>query len=226
MNRNLVGGIPLDAFKEPLPEALRAYGQNGGFRVDIDQALDIRQVEGKPNWGRSRTVIEIGDLAVEMFVIVMARGDGTGDESGRALDTIVDTGMYPSETKVVPRDKNVAGEVHLALATVDESGNATPFAGCLDLVGFKPNTNNSRLVTLGWLGQSPGIFWRVVRGEAAGSFGPTATYTVLRGANGDFGDPHAVYNPRLAQVCAFVTVPKGADPESLNALNARLPQGA
>lgn len=217
-------GIPLEAMQEPIPDVLGDFTTVSGIRFDIDGAVKIKPVEGKPNWGRSRTIIELGDQAVEFYLIVMANGNGTGDEaSGHNLADVTSTGTYPRETLIVPRDKHVQAEAHLALATFDEGGNATAHAGCVDLVGFKPGTNDSELTLLGWLGQVPGQFWNIVRRETPGSPEPTTTYTVLRGPEGDFGTTHSVYNPRLLQMVGFVAIPYGQSTEILRRLGAKLP---
>jgi hypothetical protein len=204
-------------------------GSGEAVAFDLEGAVKLQRTprSEKPNSARSATPVRhLGEVAGQLYVIVFAPGDGTGDENTHSLDTMY-TGRYPYHSKVVPRDKGAAhSEMHLTLASFGiDNPNADPvlFAGNQQLLGLR----GRNIVQLGVLGQPTASFQSAMAGE----YHPDATTTLTVGYDalgGRFGDPHAVYNahPEMLQVCGFIALtPEAANRHEvmLRQMQARMP---
>lgn len=230
MSRN--GGISekqLAELQEPTRTALWRFSDHTDGRVSFanNEAVRFVRTPEKPNTARTQTTVKFEGRPVgDMFTIVFAGHDGTGDQNTYKL-TDVDTGVYPQDAKIIPRSKAATGvEGHLALVSAFEDGTPALLAGNLALLGFGDD-RLSRITELTRLGQPISDFTQSLQGERAQEVPITTLTTGNRGVietgnlTGErFGDPHAVYNPHeVIQVAAFVT-----DLRVLQALGAVEPQ--
>lgn len=234
-----VCGIPLTSFQDPIYTALAGYAELSQGRVsfDRDAAVQLERTtrDVKPNSARSvSTVTHLGKVAGDLYVIVFAPGDGTGDENTYKLAAL-NTGMYPRDAKVVPRSKAAAHtEGHLTIASfnLDRPG-ADPalFAGNQKLLGLGLGLSDHVVVELGQLGQNPVFYQQALAGVGMAAPPSTTLTTGFSREGKRFGDPHAVYNPypEAVQVCGFLALTPEAAREhsqlffSLRALEPLLP---
>jgi hypothetical protein len=209
--------------KDAIREALRGYEDQAGndFRFQISRAAELKATPEKPNTARSETdAFFRGHKVGKLFTIAFSHQDGTGApvEGSRELENLYVYPPYPSDDRVIPRDKvGVFNEVHLNLITMRSDGKVRPtlYAGRYDLLGLgskdtPPNVHEDlgRVLKIGELGHPEGT-----RRRGANRMDPVATYTVgyREGPDGQqerFGDPHAVFSsmPDYMQVCAFLAV--------------------
>lgn len=248
-----VRGVPLSKLEDPIREALQGWAEYAEETVsfDIDSAARLELTPTKPNSARSVSKIQfLGQTVGDLYVIVFAPGDGSGDEKTFKLPDIAQTGPYPREARVVPRSKAaIHTEAHLTIASQQlDSPNSDPvlFAGSLDLITLKNSPEGNILYKLGSLGFSSDGFEEHV-GDENVYWSRSATATVgyrdltdtlglqhnllsfNTASDERFGDPHAVYNatPHL-QVCAFLgispeLISQGDGSMLVGELNVRVP---
>jgi hypothetical protein len=233
-----ISGIPVGTMAEAVECSLPLYTEESGLAFDLKEGVQLALTPDKPN--SARCVIpahyrgkRIGDL----FAIVFAPGDGTGDETHLDLKKL-NTDRYPHHPKVVARLKKpgvIGAEVGITIATFGaDQPNTDPklFAGNLDLLSVKsqiqPTNDRSTkiVIKIGELGQPADQFQRILGHLEYAA--PTATLTV--GQRGDirFGGEHAVYapHPELVQIFGFLALSDdvlAANPGLLSDLNVRWP---
>jgi hypothetical protein len=218
-----VHGVPLEAFQEPIDTAYGNYQElAGNNNVDISfQRLAAGRLEltpDKPNTARSVTVMRHDDQVIgEVYTILMAPYDGTGDENVFRLGQNIQVAdgsrvhkWYPGDyPAIVPRPKGRAHtELWLPLTAIDPyaGGSQALHAGKLDVLGTDSiKVAPWELTVLGELGLSGQDFSDALNGFT--EVPPRAQLTTGYKDGRRFGDPHAIYNATSAlQVCGFVAL--------------------
>lgn len=206
-----VAGVALEALRTPVHDALRAYQalSDGSLQFDLDTAPDLELTPDKPNSARSVTDVQhLGETMGKLYVIAFAPHDGTGDESTYSLDGVYPDKGLPRHSKIVPRSKQgIDSELHFALAGqfTGIEGDPVPFAGNLDIIGFK---DDGYIGAIGRAGLGLHAFVNAL--ESGRAVEPTVSLTVGK----DYvheqraGDPHAIYNAfgAVLQVAGFLAI--------------------
>lgn len=222
--------VHLREFAEPIYDAITEYNRRADGAVSIypTTATGLELTPDKPNSARSVTPLLIGtEKIADLYTIVFAPHDGTGDENTYRAEDLEFARRYPQAAKVVPRSKAAADcEAHLTILSKDlENKFADPvlFAGNLDLLGF-PAAGNT-VDRIGTLGQSHDLFTNAIDTEWQPEPAASLTTAVPESADANtgerYGDPHAVFNrwSTVVQVAGFVALEAGASARHRDALS-------
>jgi len=205
-----VAGVALSDLTTPIHDALTTYQDlsNGSLQFELDVASVVELTPEKPNSARSvSTVQHLGETIGKLRVIAFAPNDGTGDESTYSLEGVYPERGLPAHSKIVPRSKTgIDSELHFTLAGKfkDIAGDPVPFAGHLDVIGFR---NDGYIGSIGSVGLGMNAFVNAL--ELGNPAEPTVSLTVGKDFLGErSGDPHAIYNSfgEVVQVAGFLAI--------------------
>ncbi|RJQ16769.1 hypothetical protein C4573_01760 [Candidatus Woesearchaeota archaeon] len=187
----------LKTLKMPLEKALSAYEATTGMK--FQDFPDLTLTPDKPNSARTIIPVTYGTAKVgELYAIVFAKGDGTGDSKSYQLENL----LIPEEfrhaekpERVIPRAKTgVIAEGCFPFFSLTPEGYTAMFAASLDELGIQDNA----IVPLWKLGLNDADYAKALRDERR--VHPQIYLTVGDSLQGTpIGDPHAVYYNRSTE---------------------------
>lgn len=220
-----VNTLNLAVLKRPLEDALSAYKQSIG--MEFKDFPDLTLTPEKPNSARTIIPITYENVKIgDLYVIVFAKGDGTGDAKTYTLDDLIIPKEFQHTEKperIIPRAKTgITYEALIPLFSMTQKGYAAMFAVSLDELGIVDKT----ITPLWKLGQSDSDYSKVLHGEVSAD--PQIYFTVGESPDGKrVGDPHAIYyNPHTEiedalQVVGFLGIGDKNNP-LINKIRAKL----
>jgi hypothetical protein len=229
-----------DFFRDATQAALRGYAEvveRAGSEISFDtnSAVDLKPDQNNPTY-RGKSTSEVGYLgktAGTLTVIVFEPRGGSGNETLYSRDQLPrgqnrdrwPRGDYPRTPVTLARSKDRVGrEVHLPIAAaLDDEAVTTSglYAGRLDLLDIGPDRRVRKIASLG----QPGFAFEGAKPLVTYTVGYAESSSPWLEAGKRYGDPHAVYNPLVAQCCAFLSnAPEQAgDPAMFEAMGALQP---
>jgi len=187
----------LGAFRGELERLLDIYHEFTRRRIGFG---DFSNFSFTPEKGyTARTIIPViadGEKISDLYVLLFKPGDGTGDESTYKLEN-VDMGSikklyYPPGKEVVPRKKHCPTEIFFPFGSAS-SGKMNDGVVNLDVLTLNENKVEKEF-GLGWDNKT---FFELLRRRK--SIGPYIQFTTGYWPSDGirFGDPHAVYFPKI-----------------------------
>jgi hypothetical protein len=202
-----INSVDLNYLRGPLEKSLYLYEVVAGIK--FHDFADFSLTPEKPN--SARTVIPVSYEGVkvgELYAIVFAKGDGTGDSKTFGLESLTIPSEYMHDTKperVIPRSKKrVIREGFFPLFSITPQGNTAMYAASLDELSLVGNS-----VAKVWtLGLNNSDYSKVLDGKVIIS---PHVYSTVGAQNGKrVGDPHAIYydrsKPDALQVAGFLSI--------------------
>lgn len=179
----------------------------GRVHFDMSGFDGLQDVQGKPYGLRAHIPVRFDGTSrddLELVIIGFGPNQGTGDFSDyEGLEDNERRRLLPQQTPRIIKE-GVTGEIMLPL--VDLNGHYGEQIGStsLDYITLAPGKRNPYLPTqiTHDFGKHDGTF--------EGQFDPQIPSTYFHDGSQEFGNPHAIYNPKsFDQVAGFLTFKKG-----------------
>jgi hypothetical protein len=206
------GSLNLKTLRRPLEDALSTYQTTD---LKFQDFPDLILTPEKPNSARTVIPITYGTAKIgDLYVIVFAKGDGTGDSKTYKLDDLdipIEFRYSEKPERIIPRAKTrIIYEGCFPLFSMTPKKHISMFAASLDELGLVGKT----ITPLWRLGQNDSDYSKALQDEL--SLNPQVYLTVGESLDGKrIGDPHSIhYNQNTEdafQVVGFLGI---TDPDN------------